>query len=106
MTNFLDIALRNAARGYRVHPLRGKDAFLKDWPNVATTEEAQIRVWAEKFSDYNVGVAAGPDVAIVDSDRVSRLKELSGEHAAEWFNTYSVTSGAARPRPLLLPHDG
>ena len=32
-------------------------------------------------------------MAIVDSDRVSRLKELAGEHAAEWFNTYSVTSG-------------
>jgi hypothetical protein len=90
---FLEIALRNAARGYRVHPLRGKDAFLKDWPNVATRDEAQIRAWAVKFPDYNCGIAAGPDVAIVDSDRVSRLKELCGEHAAEWFNTFSVTSG-------------
>jgi hypothetical protein len=38
-------------------------------------------------------VAGGSDVIIMDSDRVSRLKELCGEHAAEWFNTYSVTSG-------------
>lgn len=91
--NFLDIALRNAARGFRVHPLRGKDAFLKDWPNVATTDQERIQAWAAQFPDYNVGVAGGPDVGIVDSDRVSRLKELSGEHAAEWFNTYSVTSG-------------
>jgi AAA domain/Bifunctional DNA primase/polymerase, N-terminal/Primase C terminal 1 (PriCT-1) len=90
---FLEIALRNAARGYRVHPLRGKDAFLKDWPNVATTDEETIREWAVKFPDYNCGIAAGPDITIVDSDRVSRLKELSGEHAVEWFNTYSVSSG-------------
>lgn len=90
--SFLDIALRNAARGFRVHPLRGKDAFLHDWPNVATTDEETLRAWAARFPDYNVGIAAGPIIAIVDSDRVSRLKELSGEHA-EWFNTYSVSSG-------------
>jgi len=98
--SFLEVALRNARRGFRVHPLRGKDAFLKDWPNVATGDETQIRAWAAKFPDYNVGIAAGhPDanasvvVAIVDSDRVSRLRELASEHAAEWFDTYSVTSG-------------
>ena len=33
------------------------------------------------------------DVIILDSDRVSRLKELSGEHWAEWLTTYSVSSG-------------
>jgi hypothetical protein len=90
---FLEIALRNAARGFRVHPLRGKDAFIKDWPNVATTDDGTIREWAARFPDHNCGVAGGPDVVILDSDRVSRLKELSGEYAAEWFNTYSVTSG-------------
>jgi hypothetical protein len=72
--SFLEIARRNAARGFRVHPLRGKDAFLNDWPSVATTDEDSIRTWAVKFPDYNCGIAAGPDVAIVDSDRVSRLK--------------------------------
>jgi len=90
---FLEIALRNSRRGFRVHPLRGKNAFLEDWPNIATTDEAVIRSWAAKFPNYNCGIAAGPDVAIVDSDRVSRLKELAGEHAAEWFHTYSVSSG-------------
>ncbi len=93
MSDFLEIALRNAARGFRVHPLRGKDALIKDWPNAATTDKKQIQEWAAKFPDYNVGVAGGPDVAIVDSDRVSRLKELAGERAAEWFSTFSVTSG-------------
>lgn len=91
--SFLEIALRNAARGFRVIPLRGKEAFLKGWPGLATTEASQIEVWAAKFPEYNCGVAGGSDVTILDSDRVSRLKELSGEHAAEWFHTYAVSSG-------------
>jgi hypothetical protein len=92
MTSFLQIALRNAARGFRVMPLRGKEAFLRGWPQLATTDETRIREWAQKFPDYNCGVAGGSDVIILDSDRVSRLKELSGEHS-DWFNTYSVSSG-------------
>jgi hypothetical protein len=95
VSDFLTIALRNAARGFRVMPLRPaeKVPFLTDWPNRATTDEATIRQWAAKWPHFNCGVAGGPDVVILDSDRVSRLKELAGEHAAEWSNTYSVTSG-------------
>ena len=90
---FLEIAIRNAARGFRVIPLRGKEAFLKGWPGLATTDEKQIREWAAKFPDYNCGVAGGSDVIILDSDRVSRLKELCADHWAAWFHTYSVSSG-------------
>ena len=93
MSPFLTIALRNAIRGFRVMPIKGKNAFLLDWPNVATTDELQIRAWAEQYPDCNCGVAGGPDIIILDSDRVGRLKELSAEHAQEWFNTYSVSSG-------------
>ena len=91
--SFLDIALRNAARGFRVHPLRGKDAFLPDWPNVATTNEAIIRAMAEKYPDCNVGIAAGITLAIVDTDRKSRLAELCGASWVEWSRTYTVSSG-------------
>jgi hypothetical protein len=93
--NFLEVALRNAARGFRVIPLRGKEAFLKGWPRLATTDEKRIREWAAKFPDYNCGVAGGSDVIILDSDRVSRLKELCATRWAKWFNTYSVSSGRA-----------
>lgn len=93
VANFLSIALRNAARGFRVIPLRGKEAFLRNWPQRATTDETHIREWAAKFPEYNCGVAGGSDVIILDSDRVSRLKELSGDNGAEWFNTYVVSSG-------------
>jgi hypothetical protein len=92
-SNFLEVALRNAARGFRVIPLRGKEAFLRGWPQLATTDENQIREWAAQFPEYNCGVAGGPDITIVDSDRISRLKELCGENWSEWFSTYSVSSG-------------
>src|SRR5450631_581912 len=92
---FLEIALRNAARGFRVIPLRGKEAFLSGWPSLATTDEGRIREWAARFPDYNCGVAGRSDVIILDSDRVSRLRELSGECWAARFNTYAVGSGRA-----------
>jgi len=91
--SFLDVGLRNSARGFRVIPLRGKEAFLRNWPQLATTDKTRIREWATKFPEYNCGVAGGSDVIILDSDRVSRLKELSGECWAAWFNTYAVSSG-------------
>jgi hypothetical protein len=91
--NFLDIALRNAERGFRIVPLRGKEAFLRNWPQLATSDEAQIRAWAAKFPDYNCGVAGGADIIILDSDRVSRLKDLCDTHWDEWSQTYSVSSG-------------
>ena len=59
MSVFLDIALRNAARGFRVHPLRGKDAFLKDWPNLATTDETQIREWARAYDFVRMRLPLG-----------------------------------------------
>jgi len=93
MSNFLTIALRNAGRGYRVIPLKGKDAFLKNWPELATTDEATVRSWAAKYPDANVGVCGGADLAIIDTDRLSRLIEVCGPRWAEWSQTYAVSSG-------------
>ncbi len=91
--SFLDIACRYAARGFRVIPLRGKDAFLKNWPELATTDEATIRSWAVKYPEANVGVCGGAELAVVDTDRISRLIEVCGPRWAEWSRTYSVSSG-------------
>jgi hypothetical protein len=93
MSRFLEIALRNAGRGFRVVPLRGKDAFLRNWPNLATTDERTIQAWAAKYPDANVGVCGGSDVIILDTDRLSRFRELCGSNWEVWTKTYSVTSG-------------
>jgi hypothetical protein len=90
---FLEIALRNIARGFRVVPLKGKIPFLHGWPELATTDRATIEEWATKFPDANCGVAGGEDVIIVDTDRHTRLMELCQDLPAEIWDTYSVTSG-------------
>jgi hypothetical protein len=32
--SFLEIALRNASRGFRVMPIKGKNAFLPNWTDI------------------------------------------------------------------------
>jgi len=91
--SFLDIALRNAGRRFRVLPLKGKDAFLKNWPALATTDESTIRTWATQYPEANCGVCGGSDVIILDTDRRSRLQEICGSKWGDWSRTYSVSSG-------------
>jgi len=92
---FLEVALRNAGRNYRIIPIKPgeKRPFLMDWPNLATADEAQIRAWAAKWPDYNCGVAGGGDVIILDTDRLDRLQEVCGAQWAAWSDTYSVGRG-------------
>jgi len=56
----LDHALALAARGFHVFPCEvgGKLPTLKDWPNRATRDEAQIRKWWTR-AEFNVGIATG-----------------------------------------------
>ena len=83
MGSFLYVALRNAARGFRVIPLNGKSGFLKGWPDLATTDESAICEWFVRYPDNNVGVAGGEDFIILDTDNETRLLELVGYPA--WF---------------------
>jgi hypothetical protein len=91
MRNFLEIALRNAARGFRVHPLhpyvaaldaeanaRCKRAILTGWPTLATGDSAQIERWAYQFPGANVGVMAGDQLAMVESDHLPTLEARLG----------------------------
>jgi len=44
-----------------VIPLRPgrKEPLISDWPNKATTDEAQIRKWWSRWRDANIGIATG-----------------------------------------------
>lgn len=62
-------ALDLASRGLRVFPLKPgtKLPAIKDWPNLATTDEAQIRrVWDGR--PWNIGVAMGQGFLGLDVD--------------------------------------
>lgn len=73
MTNdneFLEAALLYASMGWRVMPLheRGKNPWLKEWQNRATTDEAQIRAWWAERPQSNVGILTGDGLCVIDVD--------------------------------------
>lgn len=62
----LEFALKIAARGYRVHPVRwpSKAPILKDWPTKASTDPSEIeKMWRTRPRSA-VGVACGPELAV------------------------------------------
>lgn len=66
-------ALRYAARGWRVLPLKGKIPTLNDWPTRASTDPQEIRCWWNQQPTANVGIATGEEsnlfVLDVDPDK-------------------------------------
>ena len=91
---FLEIALRNAARGFRVHPTKEK-VIVPGWPDRATTDPATIEQWAEQYPDANCGVAVGPDLCVLESDDLAKLKELL--NGVQVPATYTVQARDNRP---------
>jgi len=75
---FLDIALRNAARRFRVHPLHPKQKIpmLTGWTEQATTDAATIERWAQQFPDANCGAAVGPNLCVLESDDALELHRM------------------------------
>ena len=50
--------------GLRTHPLapHSKKPSLQDWQHLATTDEATIRAWAQRFPQANWGLVAARPV--------------------------------------------
>jgi hypothetical protein len=68
----LGAALMYAARGMRVFPCqdKGKEPRIKEWQNLATTDEATIQRWWHRWPDANVAIAtgAGSNLFVLDVD--------------------------------------
>jgi hypothetical protein len=73
-----------AARGLRVHPLRPgtKVAVVKDWPALATTDQATIEAWWRSYPDANIGVATGDGLVVLDIDGPTGETSLNLKQAA------------------------
>jgi hypothetical protein len=98
MSTFLEGALRSAARGFRVHPLKPetKEPLTHHGWKDASGDEAQVREWWAKWPNANVGIACGPSgVCVVDCDH--GLK--NAEEFEAWRDkaglpaTYTVRTG-------------
>ena len=65
--------------GWRVLPVKGKIPLLKDWPTLATTDEATIRRWWTEDPTANIGLATGKasDLFVLDVDRARAVTSRS-----------------------------
>lgn len=86
--NMLEEALSLASRGFRIFPVHcpnqdgcsckkkhdcrsiGKHPRINAWQKAATTDKTQIKLWWEKWSDANIGIAtgSGSNVIVLDVD--------------------------------------
>ncbi len=68
----LTIALKLAKAGLPIFPARGsnKRPHVKDWPNVATTDAAQLRRWWGRWPDAMPAIPTGErsGIAVLDID--------------------------------------
>src|SRR5262245_14226354 len=98
----LDWARWLAARGLRIFPVygvvdghcmcplgvtcdnTGKHPSVKEWQELATTDDAQLQRWSVEFPGGNTGVACGPSgLLVVDVDP----RNGGNESLIEWENT-------------------
>jgi len=106
----VDRALHLAANGFNVFPLHDKARpCISQWPEKATTDEAQIRAWWAQWPDALVGVhAAG--LAVLDQDvkngaeGVASLFKLELEHGELPLTPWQISPSGGRHFIFKAPH--
>jgi replicative DNA helicase len=78
----------------------GKHPMVKDWPNIATTDEYQIMQWWNNWPDANIGIPTGADTFyVLDIDvadgklGLESLEKLELKHG-KLPETLTATSGS------------
>ena len=108
-----EIALRHAARGWRVFPLHtpsddgscscghstcgkttGKHPRIGEWQLAATTDEATIRDWWHKWPNANIGIATGKESGII-------VLDIDGPNGEKIVSQYG-----AEPSPTVITGKG
>ena len=75
----LDAALTYAGLGWRAFPVMAagkRPAFGDSWPDLATTDDAQLRTWWRPGSRLNLGLVAGEafDVFDLEAEHLPRFR--------------------------------
>lgn len=90
--------------GWKVFPCvaNGKEPLIKGWPELASSDRAQVDIWAEQFPNCNWGIACGPSgICAVDvdvkkgkpGDRTFIEMELTETGMPETFVSETPTKG-------------
>lgn len=116
-TNLLESAQSYAARGWPVHPVKGKTALLADWPNAATTDQSMVaKWWGDQYKGCNIALATGRsgffvlDIDKHSSDGEESLIELEQQYGALPETVEQLTGGGGRhllfkmPQGITLPN--
>ncbi len=116
MTDFLQIASREAQQGRLVFPCKGKIPITPNGCLDATTDTATIEAWAEQYPDANVGIAfrndsreVGMDVDCYDPDIAEWLDEIQQVHGLIETRTVITGNGGyhyyfIRPQGVTMPN--
>jgi hypothetical protein len=110
-------ALRWAARGWEVFPLRpgtkgGRGNYPTGTWKDATTDPDTIRAWWDKWPDANIGVATGArsGLVVIDVDGPTGAESLAKLEADPNRGALPVTFTVATPRPggrhIYVAHPG
>lgn len=92
-------ALYLAARGIPIIPLRPKSKIpsLPNWPEIATTDEDTIWMWATEVDSRNFGVAAKSDgYLFFESDVEGTIGRYEAETGHKFEKTFTVESRPGR----------
>jgi hypothetical protein len=113
MNGLLEAALRYAARGWAVFPVRpgGKTPITKHGLKDATTDPAIIRQWWEKWPSANIGIHCGASgLLAVDldtkdgKDGLAEWRELARQHGFSENGTLaSITPSGGRHLLYAMP---
>jgi hypothetical protein len=84
-SDFLSVALELAEIGYLVVPADSRHPIVKQWPNVATRDPAQLRKWGQKYPSAFVAIVvrADSDYWALDADVPDWLQEKWGRPLPE-----------------------
>jgi hypothetical protein len=94
-TSFRDNALALVARQIPVIPIlpHQKVTFLKNWPELATTNPGQVEAWNKQNPQYNCGAVAKLDgFWMLDCDAPSLQQTIEKETNQVFPQTFSVRS--------------
>ena len=98
----LDYALAHARQGFRVFPLRPNDKrpAIAKWPERATTEKETIEHWWIENPDYNIGVATGKGLVVLDIDVKGKSNDF------EWFDQVDAVLDLRSTYTVATPSGG
>ena len=102
MSAKIELALRFAARGWKLFPQRNRRPLIKNWPNQATDDPEQIRAWAKQFPKANFAVACGKRSGMIGLD----IDVKNGGHGKGSFILLQREHGKVETMTTRTPSGG